>query len=194
MEVQAIAHFLVQKGKVLDVGCGRARLGHYLGQSGFETAGVELDLETVREARRGGKTQTNSSELVLADGRNLCFRSESFDYVVSLASTLSEKHRLWLTGRNRACIIREAVRVTKPGGLIIVNFVHRYWSLKGFLSFFKHYWMWMREKATGKKTELGDYIEKIEETPIRFHAFTIREAKSLFPRNNTSLTVWKRGA
>jgi hypothetical protein len=34
-------------------------------------------------------------------------------------------------------MISEAVRVTKSGGVIIVNFVHRYWSFRHFLSFMK---------------------------------------------------------
>ena len=193
IELQVLSHFLVTRGKVLDLGCGKGRLGQYIGQAGFETVGVELDIETIKQAHRVDLGQNTGNRLILADGRDLCFRSESFEYVVSLASTLSEKHRLWLTRRGRAIMVKEAVRVTKPGGLIIVNFVHRYWSLKSFLSFFKHYWMWLREKVTGKKTEFGDYIEKIGQTPIRFHAFTIREAKSLFPRNSTSLSIWKKG-
>ena len=95
---------------------------------------------------------------------------------------------------DRVAFISEMVRVTRPGGWIIVNFVHRYWNLTGFFKFIKNYWMWIIEKASLKKTELGDYVEKIGRTPVRFHAFTIREAKSLFPLDDVlRLDVWRRG-
>jgi len=193
LELEVIGRFLTSKGQVLDVGCGHGRAGHYLGSEGFEVVGVDVDLDTLREARQLSGAHMEAAGFILADGRNLCFRDQSFDCVMSLASTLSEKHRIWMCRRDRVSLIREGVRVAKPGGLVIVNFVHRYWSLKGFVSFFRNYWMWISEKAAGKRSELGDYIEKIGRTPIRFHAFTIHEAKSLFPRKGVSLDVWKRG-
>lgn len=152
-----------------------------------------MDSQTLRDARHRSKESHESFEFICADGRRLCFRDETFDYVISLASTLSEKHRLWMQRDDRVSLLHEAVRVTRPGGLILVNFVHRYWSLKGFLSFFKNYWMWIAERATGKRTELGDYREVIAGTAIRFHAFTIREAKSLFPKKSIRLEAWRRG-
>ena len=89
-------------------------------------------------------------------------------------------------------MISEAVRVTKSGGVIIVNFVHRYWSFRHFLSFMKNYVSWAGEKLRGIRTELGDYTEVIGSTPIRFHAFTIREALQLFRRKDIKPSVWRK--
>jgi SAM-dependent methyltransferase len=189
LELQVLTRFLSSKGRVLDIGCGHGRACRYLRAEGFEAVGVELDSDTLQERRGSG----NGPEFIRADGRRLCFRDSSFDYALSLASTLSEKHRLWMSREDRVSLTREGLRVLKPGGLLILNFVHRYWSPKSFLSFLRNYWMWIVEKGGGKRTELGDYVEKIGLAPIRFHAFTIREAKSLFPKKNIRLEVWRRG-
>jgi SAM-dependent methyltransferase len=192
LELLVIRKFMPTTGKVLEVGCGHGRTCHYLESIGFDPVGVELDSPTVREAAHANG-RDSLVQFVLADGRQLCFRDESFDFVISFASTLSEKHRLWMEPKDRIAFILEAVRMTRPGGMIVVNFVHRYWNLVGFMRFLRHYWMWMIEKLTRKRTELGDYVEDVGGTPIRFHAFTIREARSLFPRGEVSLEVWKRG-
>jgi SAM-dependent methyltransferase len=192
LEFQVISQFMTLKGRVLDIGCGHGRACRYLGLDGFEAIGVDMDSETLQDARRLAGPDNSAEELVLADGRQLCFQDQSFDYLISLASTLSEKHRLWMSREDRICLIHEGARVLKPGGLMIVNFVHRYWGLKSFFSFFRNYRMWISEKTTGKRTEFGDYVERIGRTPIRFHAFTIREARLLFPRD-LQLQVWRRG-
>ncbi len=193
LELQVIGRYLTSQGMVLDVGSGAGRACHYLAVAGWEAVGVELDSQTSRAARQRKREPGEHCEFIRADGRKLCFRDRSFDYVISLASTLSEKHRLWMRREDRVSLLQEAARVTRPGGFILVNFVHRYWSLKGFFSFLKNYWMWITEKAAGKRTELGDYREVIAGTPIRFHAFTIREAKSLFPKSGIRLEAWRRG-
>ncbi len=194
LELHVISRYLTSKGRILDIGCGSGRACRYLAVAGSEAVGVELDSQTLRDARQRRKEPRQDCEFIRADGRILCFRDQTFDYVISLASTLSEKYRLWMQREDRASLLQEAVRVTRPGGLILVSFVHRYWSLKGFFSFLKNYWMWITEKATGKRTELGDYREVIAGTPVRFHAFTIREAKSLFPKKGIRLETWRRGA
>jgi hypothetical protein len=51
---------------------------------------------------------------------------------------------------------------------------------------------WAREKLLRKRTELGDYTEVIGSTPIRFHAFTIREAMRLFPQKGIRLSLWRK--
>ena len=192
LELLVIARFLRQIGTVLDIGCGRGRSSVYLNLQGFDMVGVEIDLPTLTQAKQLNRENNASCEFVRADGRNLCFREARFDYAVSFGSTLSEKYRLWMGKEDRREMISEAVRVTKSGGVIIVNFVHRYWSFRHLLSFMKNYVNWAREKLRGVRTELGDYTEVIGNTPIRFHAFTIREAQQLFRKKGIKLSVWRR--
>ena len=192
LELLVIAHFLRQIGTVLDIGCGRGRSSVYLNLQGFDTVGVEIDLPTLAQAKQLNRENDASCEFVRADGRNLCFREKCFDYAVSFGSTLSEKYRLWLKKEDRLEMISEAVRVTRPEGVVIVNFVHRYWSLRHLLSFMKYYVNWAKEKLLRKRTELGDYTEVIGNMPIRFHAFTIREALQLFRKRSIKLSVWRK--
>ncbi len=192
LELLVIARFLQQTGTILDIGCGRGRSSVYLNLQGFDAVGVEIDLPTLTQAKQLNRENNASCEFVRADGRNLCFRKECFDYAVSFGSTLSEKHRLWLEKEDRLEMISEAVRVTRPKGIVIVNFVHRYWSIRHLLSFTKYYANWAKEKLLRKRTELGDYTEVIGNTPIRFHAFTIREARQLFRKRGIKLSVWRR--
>lgn len=85
----------------------------------------------------------------------------------------------------------EAARVVRFQGVVLFSFVHRYWCLKGFFVFLQHYVMWAREKVVGRRTELGDSVELIQGTLVRFYAFTLRQAKTIFPEN-VRLSVWKR--
>ena len=192
LELLVVARFLRQKGSVLDLGCGGGRSSVYLNLQGFDAVGVEIDLTTLAQARQLNRENGASCEFVRADGRNLCFREKCFDYVVSFGSTLSEKYRLWLEKEDRREMISETVRVTRPEGIVIVNFVHRYWTFRHLLSFMKYYVNWARKKLLRKRTELGDYTEIIGGTPIMFHAFTIREARQLFPKRGIMLSVWRK--
>ena len=192
LELQVIVRFLQRKGSVLDLGCGSGRSSVYLNLQGFDAVGVEIDLPTLTRAKQLNRENGASCEFVRADARSLCFQRECFEYAISFGSTLSEKYRLWLEKEDRLEMISEAVRVTKPGGTVIVNFVHRYWSFKHLLSFMKYYVNWAREKLLGRRTEFGDYTEVIGSTPVRFHAFTIREARQLFPRRGIRLSIWRK--
>lgn len=192
LELLVIARFLQQKGSVLDLGCGGGRGSVYLNLQGFYVVGVEIDLPTLAQARQLNKENGASSDFVRADGRNLCFREECFDYVVSFGSTLSEKYRMWMRKEDRREMISEAVRVAKSRGTVIVSFVHRYWSFRHFLVFMKYYVTWVGEKLHRKRTELGDYTEIIGRKLVRFHAFTIREARQLFRHRGIRISVWRK--
>ncbi len=192
LELLVIARFLQPSGRLLDLGCGRGRGSVYLNLQGFDATGVEIDLPTLNHAQQLNKENSASCEFVRADGRSLCFREECFDYVISFGSTLSEKYRLWMERKDRLEMISEAVRVTRSGGVVIVNFVHRYWNFRHFLSFMKYYLDWAQEKLLRRRTEFGDYTEVIGSVLLRFHAFTIREALQLFPQKGVRLSVWKK--
>ena len=192
LELLVITRFLKSNGSLLDLGCGRGRSSVYLNLQGFDALGVEIDMPTLSHAQQLNREKGASCQFVRADGRSLCFRDECFDYVVSFGSTLSEKYRLWLEKEDRLEIISEAVRVTRSGGIVLVNFVHRYWSFRHFFSFMKYYANWASEKFLWRRTEFGDYTEVIGRAPVRFHAFTIREALKLFPKKGIRLSVWRK--
>ncbi len=49
-----------------------------------------------------------------------------------------------------------SARVAELGGTIIFNLVDRYWNVRGLISFLRNYAMWLEEKLSGKRIELGD--------------------------------------
>ena len=191
LEMEVIGHFLNTRGKILDIGCGRGRSSVYFASQGFDAVGVEFDLPTMKEAMQLSSENNTPCEFLRVEARSLCFRDQTFDYVVLFGSVLSEKHRFWMKKNDRLAIVAEAIRVTKAGGVVVNCFVHSYWNLKGLLAFLQNYLIWFVEKMTQKKTELGDYVENIGGTPVRFHAFTVREARSLYSKESVQLTVWK---
>lgn len=101
---------LVPAGRVLDVGCGTGRLGRGLAEAGYEVWGADLSVGMLRRfvARRAGRA-------VAADATNLPWFDATFDLTVCVALL----HHLAEPGRVAAAI-REMVRVTRPGGWVLI--------------------------------------------------------------------------
>jgi SAM-dependent methyltransferase len=195
LEVQVSNQFLTTPGRLLDLGCGKGRASVYFAEKGYQAVGVDIDLDTLRAAKRlASEIRPNSCDFILADGCSLCFRGSVFDCVICFGSTLSEKFRVWLRRKDRESIVCESLRVANCKGMLIFNFVHRYWSVWGFIKFLRYYWAWGWKRLVGERIEFGDYWESIGTTKVWFHGFTIPEAKSLFPPKGMRLQIWKRNA
>jgi SAM-dependent methyltransferase len=110
---------LAEDSRILDIGCGVGRHVVYLGRRGFRMAGVDVSPLGVQ------RTQEACAEYQIEfDGRvsemtSLPWDASSFDAVLS-TSTMS--HNLW-ADLQRA--VMEVWRVLKPGGLFLVDFIHK---------------------------------------------------------------------
>lgn len=99
--------------RVLDLGCGKGTTAIYLARKyGCDVAGIDLSDELVvqggelaRRARVSHRTQFQ-----VADAHSLPFRDGEFDVVISQA--------VLVLVRGKSRVIREALRVTKPGGRV----------------------------------------------------------------------------
>jgi ubiquinone/menaquinone biosynthesis C-methylase UbiE len=95
--------------RALDVGSGTGALAFALAPRVREVVAVEVDEELAERAR--GDAPANV-EVVVADGERLPFDSFSFD----LTGTLRTLHHT----RRPELLVAELVRVTRPGGTVLV--------------------------------------------------------------------------
>ncbi|WP_436676941.1 class I SAM-dependent methyltransferase [Lactiplantibacillus plantarum] len=124
---QAIPHLnLKPDSQVLDLGCGRGalltRIAQQLGPNGKVT-GLDLWLSRDQSNNRMAITQKNVDELGLSDRVDLVtgdmtklnFPDASFDVVTSSFAIHNIKNE-----RDRINAVKEAIRVLKPGGHIMI--------------------------------------------------------------------------
>jgi ubiquinone/menaquinone biosynthesis C-methylase UbiE len=99
-------------GRILDVGCGGGRIAAALRDLGPATVvGIDPSASQVRAFAR--RTHDNpSSWAVRAGAQDLPFGDDTFDYVFS---SCAQKH--W---PDAAAGLAECIRVTRPGGTIVI--------------------------------------------------------------------------
>lgn len=100
---------LTGEERALDVGSGAGALAFALAPRVREVVAVEIDEELANRARADAPPNV---EVVVGDGEHLPFDSFSFD----LAGTLRTLHHT----RRPELLVAELVRVTRPGGMILV--------------------------------------------------------------------------
>ena len=106
----ALPHLADVAGKrVLEVGCGRGAVCRWLADVGADVVGVDISSAAVKLAR----DLVPNAALSVADAAALPFPHVSFDVVISL-ETLEH-----VPNHRRA--LRELVRVTRPGGRILIS-------------------------------------------------------------------------
>jgi SAM-dependent methyltransferase len=117
-DAQALDERFTTPGRLIDLGCGVGRHSIRFALSGFEVAAVDLSrpmLEVVQGKARRLDVSILTVEANLC--RLGCFRNETFDYALSMFSTLG-MIRGW-ESRRRA--LRETARVLKPGGRLALH-------------------------------------------------------------------------
>ncbi len=95
---------------VIDTGCGRGTLARALGKRGFDVTGIDPQMEMIELARAGAP----GARFDVASAARLPYPDQSFDAAVFLNSL----HHIPVAEMEGA--LREAVRVTRRGGRIVV--------------------------------------------------------------------------
>ena len=95
---------------VLDVGCGPGHLARWLARRGCQVTGVDRGWRLIRIARRLAAREGVSVRFQRAPGEQLPFANAAFD--LTLATTV-----IYWVERPEA-VLREMVRVTRPGGVV----------------------------------------------------------------------------
>ena len=108
--------------KVLDVGCGVGKTATALARAGFEAFGVDLPSLT----RFWAAAKNAPDRFLAASGTSLPFSDDTFDLVYSfgviehVGTTLGHCTLAADYQRQRQAYAHEIVRVTKPGGRILI--------------------------------------------------------------------------
>ena len=102
--------------QVLDVGCGAGEdvlaLAERLGASTL-VVGLDASLERIDEAQRAARNVALNVRFAVGDARSLPFPDGAFDLV--------RADGLLRATEERARVVRELVRVTAPGGRVVVH-------------------------------------------------------------------------
>lgn len=100
---------------LLDVGCNWGRWSMAASRRGYRAIGIDPSLAAVQAAYRVSREINAAADFVVGDGRNLPFPDHSFDVVFSYSVL---QHFSKDDARDS---IREAARVTRPGGTVLIQ-------------------------------------------------------------------------
>ena len=152
----------VVKGKrVLDLGCGDGLLTAALAERGARTVGIDIDRSMLRAAvARTDPGQRKPARFVEGRLEQLPFRDAMFDVVVAVTvlCLLSDQ----------AIAVREAARVLRPGGRLIIGDLGRWnaWAarrrIKG--------WFGSRRWRSARFSTAGDLSRLVEREGLTVEA------------------------
>ena len=119
------AHVLERIGtgaRVLELGCGYGRVLPRL----MTQAGMVVGIDTSLTSLMMGKRQLSGSSdcgLVCMDAEHLAIRPSAFDHTVCIQNGISAFHA------DKAGLISEAIRVTRPGGTVLFSsYSSKFWD------------------------------------------------------------------
>jgi len=101
--------------RLLDIGCNWGRWSIAASRRGYRAIGVDPGLGAIEAAYRVSRALQAPADFVVSDGRNLPFPDGSFDVVFSY-SVLQH-----FSKEDARDCIREAARVTRPGGVVLIQ-------------------------------------------------------------------------
>ncbi len=157
----------IRGGKVLDTGTGSGRLAIELARAGgtdFKITGLDISEDMLQRARENAKQAGVSGKIEFVPGNadSLPFPDGSFDMVISYASLHHWSHP--------DQVFQEALRVTKPGGAIIIRDNRRVYGNKFWEAF-----IWVLTRFMNRRHR--------EKWPHAIRAsYTIPEVKAILDR------------
>ena len=103
--------------RVLDIGTGKGRLAIAAALRGARVTGLDLSEEMLKDARHAAKDVRSVIGFALGDAELLPYPNQVFDVVSCLEALMHFPHP--------DVALREMVRVTKPGGVVVLSVTNR---------------------------------------------------------------------
>jgi SAM-dependent methyltransferase len=121
-EIQTVVERTTPSARALELGCGYGRVLERLAPRARTVAGIDTSIESLRLARE--VLARDPSVLLLAmDAARMGFRSGAFDLTICIQNGISA------FGTEPLTLLREAVRVTRPGGIVLASsYAERFWK------------------------------------------------------------------
>jgi 2-polyprenyl-6-hydroxyphenyl methylase/3-demethylubiquinone-9 3-methyltransferase len=121
-EIQHVLSKVQPAHSVLELGCGYGRVLRDLAAKVSEVVGIDTSVSSLAlaESLLGGRS---NCRLAAMDAVSLGFRDALFDVVVCIQNGISA------FGVDQPELIGESIRVTKPGGIVLVSsYAERFWD------------------------------------------------------------------
>ncbi|CAN5910787.1 class I SAM-dependent methyltransferase [soil metagenome] len=100
----------------LDIGCGEGANTRQVARLGAALHAVDIAPTFIRHAQEAEQAEPLGIAYCLADGMELPFRSDSFDFATAFMSLMDMP--------DQASVFREAGRVLRPGGFLQFSILH----------------------------------------------------------------------
>ena len=131
-EERYIKKYINKKGKLLDIGCGGGREGIALASDGYDVFGIDLVVPMVVNARKTAEKMNQKLRYSAMNALSLGFKNNTFNGLLMLGQVLA----FIPLRENRITALKEAYRVLKPGGKILLTTHSRNSHLKYRIYFF----------------------------------------------------------
>jgi len=119
-----IKHVLSRLGpgdSVLELGCGYGRVTREIARAAGRVVGIDTAAESLKLA--GDAARAEACEYVKMDATDLDFDDDEFDMVVCV------QNGICAFGVDRETLVKEAIRVTRPGGRILFStYSGKFWA------------------------------------------------------------------
>jgi ubiquinone/menaquinone biosynthesis C-methylase UbiE len=155
-----ILKYIKPGDKIIEIGAGTGRYSHAFAKRGYKVDAVEL----VRHNIEIFKQNTESGENVAITQANALDLSAFEDYTYNITLLLGPLYHLF-TKQDKITALREAIRVTKPGGVVFAAYIITDGAIFNSL-----------KRGT---LSIKDFIEKVEKGLINAETFAARSEPSL---------------
>jgi 2-polyprenyl-6-hydroxyphenyl methylase/3-demethylubiquinone-9 3-methyltransferase len=120
-EIQYVLGHLRTADAILELGCGYGRVALRLAEVAGRVVGIDTAAESLRLARQ--LDTRHRCEFLEMDGLRLGFADGLFDAVVCV------QNGVCAFGVDQEALVREALRVTRPGGLVLLStYTDGFWA------------------------------------------------------------------